>query len=137
MHCTTLKALHGFQKKRAHKSREIKCFLQNVQNEIFKISKMFKNIINFTRAACWINLKISSRDKSTTLIIFSFCHYCWPLLWSYYWKPLKSDSSKKNFISFNESPLKMMKNAFYLILKTLLVFKFLCWLFRHVKNQLD
>ena len=36
------------------------------------------------------------------------------------------------FISFIESPLKMMKNAFYFILKTLLVlkiFKFLSWLF--------
>ena len=46
--CTVpLKALHGFQEKRAHKSREMKFFLQNVQNKIFKIFKMFKNIMSF------------------------------------------------------------------------------------------
>ena len=37
--------------------------LQNVQNEIFKISKMFKNI-KFAIAACWINSKISNRTKT-------------------------------------------------------------------------
>ena len=39
-----------------------------------------------------------------------------------------------------ERSLKMMKNAFYFILKTLLVlkiFKFLSWILSHVKNQLD
>ena len=30
-------------------------FLQNAQNEIFKILKMFKYNMKFTRAACWIN----------------------------------------------------------------------------------
>ena len=47
-------------------------------------------------------------------------------------------SSKKNpFICFNESPLKMMKNAFHFILKVLFVLKiftFLCWLFGHVEK---
>ena len=43
---------------------------------------------------------------------------------------LKSDSrlAKKNFICITESPLKMMKNGFYFILKALFVlnvFKFL------------
>ena len=36
-----------------------------------------------------------------------------------------------------ESPLKMMKNVFYLILKALFVlkiFKFLSWLFGHVEK---
>ena len=53
---------------------------------------------------------------------------------------LKSDShlSKKIFfICFNDSPSKMMKNAFYLILKALLVlkiFKFLSWLFEYVEK---
>ena len=47
-------------------------------------------------------------------------------------KPLKSDShlpKKFLFICFNESPLKMMKNVFYFILKALFVlkiFKFFC-----------
>ena len=38
---------------------------------------------------------------------------------------LKSDSHlpKHFFISFNESPLKMMKNAFYFILKALFILK--------------
>ena len=63
LHCYILKALHGFQEKRAHKSRDIQFFLQNVQNKIFKIFKMFKNNIKFTRAAYWINSKISNKDK--------------------------------------------------------------------------
>ena len=40
-----------------------------------------------------------------------------------------SPSKKNRLICFNESPLKMMKNAFYFILKALFVlkiFKFLC-----------
>ena len=44
-------------------------------------------------------------------------------------------SQKNCFIFFNKNPLKMMKNAFYFILKALFVlkiFKFLSWLFRHV-----
>ena len=52
LHCTTLKALHNFQEKRTHKSRDMQFFLQNVQNEIFKIFKMFKNNLKFTGAAC-------------------------------------------------------------------------------------
>ena len=46
--------------------------------------------------------------------------------------------SEKNFvICFTESPLKMMKNAFYFILKALSVlkvFKFLSWLFGHAEK---
>ena len=44
--------------------------------------------------------------------------------------------SKKN-IYFNDSPLKMMENSFYLILKALFVFKIfkhLSWIFGHVKK---
>ena len=41
LHCATLKALYG--KKRAHKTRDMHFFFQNVQNEIFKIFKFFKN----------------------------------------------------------------------------------------------
>ena len=51
--CTViLNVLHGFKEKRAHKARDIQFFLHNVQNEIFKILKMFKNIMKFARAAC-------------------------------------------------------------------------------------
>ena len=44
--------------------------------------------------------------------------------------------SKKN-IYFDDSPLKMMENSFYLILKALFVlkiFKHLSWIFGHVKK---
>ena len=44
---------------------------------------------------------------------------------------------KKSFIYFNESPLKMIKNAFYFILRALFVlkiFKFLSWLSGHVEK---
>ena len=52
---------------------------------------------------------------------------------------LKSDShlAKKKIICFNDSPSKMMKNAFYFILKALFVVKivkFLCRLFGHVEK---
>ena len=51
-----LKALHDFQEKRAHKSRDMQFFLQNVQNDFlqndFKIFRMFKNNMKFTRAVC-------------------------------------------------------------------------------------
>ena len=63
-----------------------KFFLQNVRNEIFKILKMFKYTFKLTRAACWINSKISNWDKNTTLMIFLFCHYCLLLLWWDYWR---------------------------------------------------
>ena len=49
-------------------------------------------------------------------------------------------SEKICFICFNEGPLKMMKNAFYLILKAffvLKIFKCLSGLFGHVEKRLD
>ena len=54
---------------------------------------------------------------------------------------LKSDPQlpkKKYLICFNESPLKMMQNAFYFILKALFVlkiFKLLSRLFGHVEKR--
>ena len=50
-----------------------------------------------------------------------------------------SRSKKLFYICFNESPLKMKKNA-YFILKALFVpkiFKFLSWLFGHIEKRLD
>ena len=66
LHCAILKALDHFQEKRTLKSRDMQPFLQNVPNEIFKIFKMFENNMKFTRAACWINSKISNRQKHHT-----------------------------------------------------------------------
>ena len=48
-------------------------------------------------------------------------------------------SSLRQFLAA-ESPLKMMKNAFYFMSKVLFVlkiFKFLSWLFSHVAKLLD
>ena len=48
-------------------------------------------------------------------------------------------SSLRQFLA-TEGPLKMMKNAFQLILKALLVlkiFKFLSLFFSHIENRLD
>ena len=112
LHCTILKASHGFQEKRVLKSSDMQFFLQNVRNEIFKILKMFKYNMKFTRTACWINSKISNRDKNITLI--TFCHYCWSLLWLNCWRPLNSDyhRAKSLLICFNETLLKRMKMLF-------------------------
>ena len=41
LHCAVLKALYNFKEKRAHKARDMQYLLQNIQNEIFKILKMF------------------------------------------------------------------------------------------------
>ena len=57
------------------------------------------------------------------------------------YQSLKSDShptKKILFICFNKSPLKVMKNAFYFILKALFVLKiftFLSWHFGHVEEM--
>ena len=49
LHCAISKALHCFQEKKAQKSRDMQFFLQNVQNEIFKIFEMFKNNMKIAR----------------------------------------------------------------------------------------
>ena len=48
-------------------------------------------------------------------------------------------SSKKEFLlaSMIDSPSKMMKNAFYFILKALKIFKYLSGLFGHVEKRID
>ena len=77
LHCAILKALYSFKEKSAHKVREMQFFLQNVQNVIFKILKMFRNKV-----------------KNTTFMILLYCHYFWSLLWWNYWRYLMlSDST--------------------------------------------
>ena len=91
LHCAVLEALYDFKEKRVHKAdRQEICnfFIQNVQKEIFNILEMFENYMKFTREACWINWKISSRDKNTTLMIFLLYHFCWSSLWWNYWRSL-------------------------------------------------
>ena len=48
LHCAILKALHAFQETRVKKSRDMQFSLQNVQDEILKIFKTFKNNMIFT-----------------------------------------------------------------------------------------
>ena len=79
-------------------------------------------------------------EKTCFLSYFTQCNYL------QFWldmkiDPLKSDSltfQKKLFISFNESPLEIMKNAFCFILKAFFVLKilqFLSWLFGQVEKN--
>ena len=97
----------------------------------------------------------SATDDCITSILLSkqsqFAHNGALSSWSYFMttsfrllksslKLLKSDSHFPReflFIFFNESPLKIMKNAFYFILKALFVlriFRFLSWHFGHVEK---
>ena len=48
LHCATLKALHNFIEKRAHKATDMQLFLQNDKHDIFKILKIFKSKMKFT-----------------------------------------------------------------------------------------
>ena len=74
--------------------------------------------------SAWKSLKRSFSSKIFALMSF-----------------LKSDShlpKKNRFICFNDSPSKIMKNAFYFILKVLFVLKILTfssWLFGHVEKN--
>ena len=64
---------------------------------------------------------------------FDICIAVWNN-WNYY---DGLSPSKKFFICFNESPSKMMKNAFHYILQALFVLKilkFLSWLFGHAEK---
>ena len=76
-----------------------------------------------------------SSDKSTFFLVPRYLYYL-----TFLPSSLKAGHlSSKNiiFICFNESPLKMMKNAFCFILKGLLflkVFKFFSWFFGHVEE---
>ena len=81
------------------------------------------------RSLCWMT---TFRCK---FLYSLFCAWLLPYL-----VQLKSDSHLPKtiyFICCNDSPSKIMKNAFYFILKTLLVlkiFKFLSWHFGNVKK---
>ena len=58
----------------------------------------------------------------------------------YWFKVGLSTSKKVVFICFNESPLKVMKNAYYFMLKApfvLDIFTFLSWLYCYSEKQYD
>ena len=83
----------------------------------------------------YISLESTTKDK-----FVSFCSQAVGLFVEIF---LKSDShllKKKFVVCVTESPLKLMKNLFYFILKALFflkIFKFLSWLFGHIKKRLD
>ena len=73
---------------------------------------------------------------TTAKILLKSTFYLYGYL-STYLKPDFHLPKKVLFICFNESPLKMMKNAFYFILKALFVLKilnFLSWHFGHIEE---
>ena len=103
-----------------------------------RFSKYLKTTWNSpVHAICWINSKSKQHSKKyhthnilnlSLLLVIIMVSLSDPHL-----------RGKKCFICFNKSPLKMMKNAFYFILKALLgleVFKFWCWVFGHLKNSI-
>ena len=82
----------------------------------------------------------------STILIFLSMRSCWKQMFSKRAHALSfpniikvglSSSKKDCFIYFNESVVKMIKNAFCVTLKALLVlkiFKFLSWLFGHAEK---
>ena len=56
LHCAILKVLSGFYETTAYEARDIskycKFLFQNTQSEILEVSKIIKNNLKFTKAAC-------------------------------------------------------------------------------------
>ena len=95
------------------------------------------------RGKCWSVSRITNdindilADKFSFRGFFFICQKYGKTRKNYMLKVGLSPSKKNFFICFNDSPSKMMKNAFYFILKALFVlriFKFLSWHFRHVEK---
>ena len=86
-------------------------------NSDFSVTKYTKHLkLKSVGNYVWVQQKISENHINFKVILSPFNKVC--------------------FISFNESPLKMMKNAFCFIVKALFVlkiFKFLSWRFGHVE----
>ena len=80
LHGAILKALHGFQEKRAHKSRDMQFFLQNVQNDFLqndlKIFRMVKSNMKSPEQRAELIQKKATEIK--------MCHYYWSFLWCNY-----------------------------------------------------
>ena len=75
---------------KAYKAKDMQFFFQNLKSNLFKILKMFKYNMNFTREACWMNSKKKQqRQKHHThgILILSLL-LCWSLLWRNYWRSL-------------------------------------------------
>ena len=75
-------------------------------------------------------IKFSTR-KLQSIWYSAYLHLLFPIDWVKL-KVRLSPSRKNCFICFNEIPLKMMKSAFYFILKALSFSRYLSWLFGQV-----
>ena len=86
----------------------------------------------------WLQCMCACACVCRYMCIWGVLWKCYPnLRFSNFLKPDSHIPKKIIFICFIESPLKMMKNAFYLILKALFVlkiFKFLSWHFGHAEE---
>ena len=118
------------------------CSRQNQYISGFKVNKTF-----------WISFYTTKHYFSTLLPVLLWLFikngsHGWraSCIWTVNFKRLQEFDSINGALSSLKtvlatgSPLKMMKNAFYFILKPLLVLKiftFLSWIFGHVKKGLD
>ena len=94
------------------------------------------SLFQYQFSANWASAMLESSFKWVFQIsnVF-FKHLIFPMTRFPQFKIGLSPSKKMCVICLTESPLRMMKNTFYFILKALLVlkiFKFLSWLFGHV-----
>ena len=99
-----------------------------------KISSRFANPASFRRLKAWV----SSKNIFKTSLRCLFAD--WESLIKRFWQLnfLKAHSLRQFLAA--ESPLKMMKNAFYFMSKVsfvLKIFSFLSWLFGHLAKRLD
>ena len=95
-------------------------------------------LVSLLSGACFVN---QTRSTLTYCDCKSFIVTLKLIFSSFQNIKVRLSSFKKFFIIyFNDGPSKMLKNAFYFILKALFVlkiFKFLSWLFGHVEKRLE
>ena len=98
--------------------------------------KILLNIYNVQQTdtiSCFLFTFITHKLWENLVGVFTVSQYIFKVLF----KVGLSTSKKKIMICFNDSPSKMMKIAFYFILKALFVlkmFKLLSWLFGHAEK---
>ena len=106
------------------------------RKSILKLTQV--NIEIFTFSFFFVTFKLNKKKVLLKRLWFREGVYeclCWRRGW---WLVGGLHVSKTGGLKRNKSPLKMMKNAFYFILKAIFVlktFKCLCWLFGHVGTR--
>ena len=103
-------------------------FQKFISRSVFGKLQLTQILLNFKTS--WCNL------KTVCFCVAFLLFWFWEELWRI---KVGLSTSKRRFvlIFFYDIPSKMMKNAFYFILKAIFVlkiFKFLSWLFGHVKK---